>query len=176
MKRLMLCVLLASQWVIAQDKVQNKVQTFDPEVLSLFNEKLDEETRSLKTYHEVADSLSDAPVGSFKEFFDTKNFKKLPTGVKESVRTIKLIKIFVDDKFPNVSEVNGIWKKYIALQTQVDSECSKAKELIIRKRNKGKVSWAKSENDIKALEEKAWRKKRDAYWKIMEKFFLKYKL
>ena len=172
MKRLMLCIMFASQCVVAQDNEQ----TFDSEVVSFLNERLNEEEKGLRTYHKVKDGLSETPIGPFEDFFDADKFKKLPIGIKQSVRQIKLFKIFVDDKFPNVSEVNGILKKYIALRSKIDSECDKAKELLIRKRNMGKISWAKAEKDIKTLEEKAWRKKRDAYWKIMDKFFLKYKL
>ena len=137
-------------------------------------EKIVEVEGGLKTYHEAQDKLSEKPIGPYEDFFDEAKFKTFPVGIKQKIREHRLYTKFLGKEFEGVKEVNGTLKGYLALKSKVGSDDKKAKELLTRKRDLGKLPWAKCENDMKNIDEKSYRKLRDAYWKMVEKLFKKY--
>ena len=152
------------------------VPKFDVAVVAFMKDKIAEVESGLKTYHAVQDKLSEKPIGPYEDFFDETKFKTFPVGIKQQIREHKLYTKFLGKEFADVEEVNGALKDYLKLKSKTEDEDKKAKDLLTRKRDLGRLPWAKCESETKKIDEKSYRKLRDAYWKMAEKYFKKYKI
>ena len=172
MVRLMLVTIFAmvALTMLAADSSEK----IDEAVVAFIKGKIAEIEQTLAAYYIAKDRMSEKPIGSYEGFYSEARFKFHPVGIKEDIRQIKLFKKFLSEDFTDAKEINGKFGDYLKLKLKTESDSKNAKELLVRKRNLGKLPWAKCEYDMKTIDEKSYRKLRDAYWKLVEKYFKKY--
>lgn len=158
----------------AQKSSDEAAQKYDEDVKDFIKERIVAICNNLRTYHYIMDKISEKPID--EDYFDDAKLKTFPRGVQEQIRQAKLLVKFLDKNFADVDEVNKTLKSLLTLRSKLIADDEKTEEILTRKRARGKLSWAKCENELKVMHEKSYQKWNRVYLKTIEKYLKKYKI